>query len=192
MTSNDTSDGGTVPVFRRGDDTNPSHVVLVADADPAVTDEVADALADHYIVRTATTAAEFRDALDDAVSAVLLDPALAADDDVLDRLAADADARVAALVADGSPVDDRFDDHVRKPVSRSTLRATVDRLCQCVAYRDVLDCYFDLAQRVSALPADDPERERLQACLADLETELDEVATPLDSSEIYEAALRGQ
>ena len=192
MTSNDTSDGGTVPVFRCGGESNPGHVVLVADADPAVTDEVADALDGHYIVRTATTAAEFRDALDDAVSAVLLDPTLPEGEETLDRLAADADSRVAALVAEGEPVDERFDDRVRKPVSRSALRATDDRLCRCVSYRDALDRYFDLAQRVSALPADDPERERLQACLAELETELDEVATPLDSSEIYEAALRGQ
>lgn len=191
MTSNHTPDGGAVPVFRRGSDTSPNHVVLVADADPTVVDEVADALESQYIVRTATTADELHDALDDAVSAVLLDPGLPADD-VLDRLADDGDSRVAALADDETVVDDRYDDHVRKPVSRSTLRATVDRLCQCVAYRDALDRYFDLARRVGALSEADPEYDRLRECLDDLEAELDDAATPLDSTEIYEAALRGE
>ncbi|MEF8853851.1 MAG: HalX domain-containing protein [Haloarculaceae archaeon] len=192
MTSNDTSDGGAVPVFPCDDDGCPSHVVVVADADPAVVDDVADALEGRYIVRTATTDEELCDALADGVSAVLLDPTLSASDDVLDRLVDDADTRVAALLAGAGPVDERFDDCVRKPVSRSTLRATVDRLCHCVAYRDALDRCFDLAQRVASLSEDDPEYDRLRERLDELEAELDEAAAPLDSIDVYEAAFRGQ
>lgn len=192
MTSNDTSDGGTAPAVSCEADATPRHVVLVADADPAVVDDVTDALDGRYIVRTATTDAELRDALDDAVSALLLDPTLSASDATLDRLTDDADTRVAGLLDAGDRVDERFDAHVRKPVSRSTLRATVDRLCQCVAYRDALDRYFDLARRVAALSEDDPEYDRLRDCLDELEAELDEAATPLDSTDIYEAAIRGQ
>lgn len=192
MTSNDTHDGGAVPAFRRDDDVCPSHVVLVADDDPTVVADVSDALEDHYVLRTATTGDELRDALDDAVSAVLLDPTLSGSDESLDRLAADADCRVAGLLAAEDRADERFDGHVRKPVCRPALRATVDRLCQCVAYRDALDRYFDLARRVGALSEDDPESDRLHEYLAELEAELDEAATPLDSGDIYEAAIRGQ
>ncbi len=194
MTSNDAPDWGsvTVSVPSREGDARPNHVVLVADVDPTVVDDVVDALADRYIVRTATTDDELRETLDDTVSTVLLDPTLSASDEVIDRLADDSDRRVAGLLVDADPVDERLDGHVRKPVCRSALRTTVDRLCRCVAYRDALDRYFDLARQVSLLSADDPEYDRLCERLDELEAELDEAATPLDTTEVYDAALRGQ
>jgi len=179
--------------LRRGSDARTEQVVLVADADPTVTDEIADALQGHYDVRTVDSDADLLADLDEDVSAVLLDPTLPRADELLDRLASDAGRRVAALVEERrETVDDRFDERVRKPVSRSALRATVDRLCRCVAYRDTLDLYFDLAQALAGLDEDDPQRERLAERLDTLEAELDETAAPLDSPDVYDAALREQ
>lgn len=188
MTANDTQCGSTT-AFRSGEET--VHVVLVAD-DPPVTNEVADALGDGYVVRTAHTRGELLSALDREISAVLINPALADAGAVLERLGTDADCRVAALVDDREPVGERFDDAVHKPLSRSTLRATVDRLCRCVAYSDGLDRYFDLARTLASLAEDDPQRDRLADRLEALEAELDETATPLDSDDVYDAALRGR
>lgn len=192
MTSNNTSEWTSVSGFRRGGGARPDNVVLVADADRAVTDEVAGALRGSYDVRTAHTDEEALAKLDGGVSVVLLDPTLAATDRVLGEVAADAGRRIAALADDRRPVDDRFDERVDKPVSRSALRETVDRLCHGVAYRDALDRYFDLARTLAALDEDDPRRERLAERLESIESELDETATPLDSHEVYEAALRGK
>lgn len=186
MTANNTQCGSTT-VLRSGEGT--IHVVLVAD-DPAVTEEAADILGDGYLVRAAHTRGELLSALDGEVSAVLVDPALADAGAMLDRLATGIDCRVAALVGDRETVDERFDGVVHKPLSRSALRATVDRLCRCVAYSDALDRYFDFARTLASLPADDPQRDRLAARLDALKAELDETATPLDSDDIYDAALR--
>jgi len=191
MTSNDTPQGGSVTAFRRGSDATAGQVVLVADDDPAVADEIADALQEGYVVRTVTAGEELLAALDEDLSVVLLDPRLPTTENALDRLAADVDCRVAALVPDGhDAVDERFDGRVRKPVSRSALRATVDRLCRCVSYRDALDRYFDLAQALAGLDEGDPQRERIAERLDALEAELDETGAPLDSGEVYDAALR--
>jgi CheY-like chemotaxis protein len=179
--------------LQRGGDARAGQVVLVADADPTVTDEIADALRNHYDVRTVDPDEDLLARLDEDVSAVLLDPTLPAASAVLDRLAADVDCRVAALVAEGrETVADRFDGCVGKPVSRSALVATVDRLCRCVAYRDKLDHYFDLAQTLASLDEDHPQHDRLAERLAALEAELDETTAPLDSSDVYDAALREQ
>jgi len=188
MTANDTQCGSTT-ALRSGEGT--VHVVLVAD-EPAVTGEVVDVLGDGYVVRTAHTRGELSSALDEEVSAVLVNPALADAGAALDRLGTGADCRVAALVGDRETVDERFDDALSKPLSRSALRATVDRLCRCVAYSDALDRYFDLARTLASLPEDDPQRDRLSDRLDALEAELDETATPLDSDEVYDAALRGR
>jgi CheY-like chemotaxis protein len=193
MTSNDTPSGGSVTAFRRGSDATAGQVVLVADGDQAVTDEIADALRDGYVVRTAAGGEELLATLDDDLSVALLDPTLPATGGALDRLVADADCRVAAVVTDShDAVDERFDGCVRKPVSRSALRATVDRLCRCVSYRDALDRYFDLARTLAGLDEDDPQRDRLAERLDALEAELDETAAPLDSNDVYDAALREQ
>jgi len=178
---------------REGGDARRGQVVLVADGDPTVTDEIADALRGHYDVRTVDSDEDLLATLDEDVSAVLLDPTRSGAAKLLDRLAADVDCRVAALVDDRrESVDERFDERVRKPVSRSALRATVDRLCRCVAYRDALDQYFALAQTLAGLDQDDPQRERLAERLDALEAELDDTGAPLDTSDVYDAALREQ
>jgi len=178
---------------RQGGDARPGQVVLVADSDPAVTDEIADALRGHYDVRAVDSDEDLLTTLDEDVSAVLLDPTRSGAGELLDRLATDADCRVAALVEDRrESVDERFDERVRKPVSRSALKATVDRLCRCVAYRDALDRYFALSQTLATLDEDDPQRERLTERLDALEAELDDTSAPLDSVDVYDAALRQQ
>lgn len=213
-------------------DGDAEHVVLVADSDPRLTDEVADLLRDDYAVRTAYTSETVLAAVDEDVSVVVLDPSLpnlsvAA---VVDRLAGESgddesdadragddgsptgksvatragdetwsvdadecpdegDWRLAALT-ERRPDDDRFDGHVGKPVSPDALRSTVDRLCQCVAYRDSLDRYYAVARARASLPPDDPQRERLDDRIADIESELDGVADGIDGYDAYEAALR--
>lgn len=208
-------------------DGDAEHVVLVADSDPRLTDEVADLLRGEYVVRTAYTSETVLAAVDDDVSVVVLDPSLPnlSVGAVVDRLAGEAgddgtgddesstagspasrsgdetefvgdgecpdegDWRLAALT-ERRPDDDRFDGHVGKPVSPDALRSTVDRLCRCVAYRDNLDRYYAVARARASLPPDDPQRERLDDRIADLESELDGVADGIDGYDAYEAALR--
>lgn len=175
-----------------GGETNATHVVLVADSDTAVTDEVAELLRDDYTVRTAYASGAVLPSIDDDVSVVLLDPELPGltVESVVERVTSDGvDCRIAALT-ETVTTDDRFDDHVRKPVTAESLRATVDRLCRCVAYRSTLERFYSLSRERAMLPADDPQRDRLDDRLADLQTELDEVVEPLDNDEVYEAALR--
>lgn len=193
MNSDNTRQWGPPHTSHRGreSDTHSSHVVLVADSDPEITDDVAELLRDGYVVRTAYTSEAVLSSVDDDVSVVLLDPALPdlLVDDVIDRLADGGNWRVAALT-ERRPADDRFDGHVSKPVARESLMSTVDRLCHCVAYRDTLDRYYDVAQARATLSSDDPQLDRLDSKLSDIEVELGEVAESIDSDDAYEAALR--
>lgn len=193
MNSNNTRQRGPIADHPgRGSDAQSAHVVLVADSDPAVTDDVAGLLRDNYTVRTAYTSETVLPSIDEDVSVVLLDPTLPglSVETVVERLASgDVDSRIAAL-SEEATADDRFDDLVRKPVSPDSLRSTVDRLCHCVAYRSTLERFYALARERATLSTDDPQRDHLDERLAELEAELDETVAPLDTGDAYEAALR--
>jgi len=188
----DAGGGGRATDRRLDGSDREAHVVVVADSDTAITDDVARLLGDSYAVRTAHGGRAVRSEVDASVSVVLLDPALPglSVGDVFDRLAAETvDSRLAAL-ADGPVTDDRFDDRVGKPVSAGALRRTVDRLCRCVAYRTTLEELYDLATARASLPESDPQCARLDERVADLRADLEEAASALDTTDAFEAALR--
>lgn len=171
-----------------------SRVVLAADRDPDVTDEIAVLLRDSYTVRTAYDSADALASLDADVSVVLLDPALPglSARRVVDRVTTDAvDCQVAAL-ADEEPdaLSTAFDDYLLKPIVTETLRDTVDRLCRRAAYRTALGEYYALAERYATLSEDDPDRDRVRRRLDELSDELDDVFDSLEGSAAYDAALR--
>jgi len=171
-----------------------TRVVLVADSDPAVTDELATHLRSGFTVRTAYDSADALAALDPDVGVVLLDPDLAglSARRVLDRATTDTvDCQVAALAAEATSVDGTaFDEILLKPIAPDHLRETVDRLARRSAYRTGLAEYYALAQRFGSLSPDDPEYDRLTAQLVELSDQLDEVFDTLDGDEAYDAALR--
>jgi len=193
--NSDTHPRGSPGVSHRGDSDGPAAtVVLVADDDPAVTDDIAAVLAEEYAVRTAYDSADALASLDAAVSVVLLDPDLPglSARHVVDRVTSEtADCQVAALVASEPDISTSvYDDYLVKPVSPDELRATVDRLARRAAYRSALGEYYGLAEEYAALAPDDPERECVGNRLDDLDAQLDEVFGSLDTREAYDAALR--
>jgi len=191
---NSVSSGPAVAGRRTDSDASGATVVLVADDDPAVTDDIATVLETEYAVRTAYDSADAIAALDAGVSVVLLDPGLPglSARHVLDRVTSEAvDCQVAALVQSAFDVDaTAYDAALVKPVPPDELRATVDRLARRAAYRTALSEYYDLAERYAALSPDDPERDHLGNRLDDLSAQLDEVFGTLDTREAYDTALR--
>lgn len=186
--------GPAISGRRTGSAALDSRVVLVADGDPTVTDEIAALLRDSYTVRTAYDSADALASLDASVSAVLLDPDLPGLSAriVLDRATTDAvDCQVAALTREEPDLDaSEFDDYVEKPVDPDALRDAVERLCRRAAYRTTLEEYYALAERYATLPEDDPDHDRLGRRLDDLSDDLDDVFVTLDGPEAYDAALR--
>jgi len=170
----------------------PPQVVLVADRDPTVTDELAEVLREAFIVRSAYDSADALASLDSEVSVALLDPTIPglSARRVVERVRTDgADCQVAALT-DG-PLDveaTAFDDYLVKPVAHDSLTETVERLGRRAAYRTTLEAYYLVAHERAT--ADGAERERLDRRLAELDDRLDDVFGSLEGSEAYDAALR--
>lgn len=190
-----TQDTHTDPALptRDSDDALGTRVVLVADSDPAVTDELAAHLRSEFTVRTAYDSADALAALDPDVGVVLLDPELAglSARRVVDRATTDTvDCQVAALAAAADVDETAFDEVLVKPVAPDSLRTTVGHLARRSAYRTGLAEYYAVAQRCGTLSPDDPEYDRLTARLDDLSDRLDGVFGTLDGDEAYDAALR--
>jgi len=195
MHQDNSGSGGPAVVGRRGDDDAFGvTVVLVADDDPTVTDEIVSLLESEYEVRTAYDSADAIAGLDAAVSVVLLDPDLAglSARHVLDRVTSEAvDCQVAALLdAERDLTGTAFDASLVKPVAPNELRETVDRLARRAAYRTALSEYYALAEEYATRSSDDPERDHVGARLDDLRAQLDEVFGTLDTREAYDTALR--
>ncbi|MFB6073256.1 MAG: response regulator transcription factor [Halobacterium sp.] len=183
-----------------GDETTPT--VLVVDDERGLADLYSIWLEDDYDVRTAYDGETALDALDDAVDVVLLDRQMpdVSGDDVLDALRERGlDCRVAMVTAvepELDIVDLGFDDYLRKPVDRDTLRATVDRMLRRSSYDDTVQEYFSVARK-HALLADsedpsvtDSERfDRLESRLEGLRGNLDDVVADFDDED-YEVLFR--
>jgi len=172
-------------------------VILVADGDPAVTDRIASSLRDQYTVRTAYTARETLDSLDDDVGVVIIDDEMSDLDSasIVDRirdrellcqvcvLTHDVDSDVAL----GSPPDARL----RKPVSRTELKGTVERLLLRATYRAKLEKYYALSRRRASLAASGAGEDAatLDDRLQTLRDELADALGSLDYEEAFEIAL---
>jgi len=134
-----------------------SATVLVVEDDDAVARLFAEWLDEEYDVRVAGTADAGLDALDDAVDVVLLDRKLPNGDgvDVAQRIQrGQADpcvVMVTSVEPDFDIVDLAVDDYLVKPVERATLRATVARLADRLAYDSELREYYALARKRAVL-----------------------------------------
>jgi len=194
MKQDNSGSSGSAVVGRRTSDATGATVVLVADDDPAVTDDIAAVLETDYEVRTAYDSADAIAVLDVEVSVVLLDPNLPglSARHVLDRVTAEAvDCQVAALVeTDMDLTATAYDAALTKPVDPDKLRDTVGRLARRAAYRTALSEYYDLAERYASLSPEDPEREHVRDRLDDLSAQLDDVFGTLETREAYDTALR--
>jgi DNA-binding response OmpR family regulator len=176
--------------------------VLVVDDEEGLADLYAIWLRDRYTVETAYDGEAALDALDEDVDAVLLDRQMpgVSGDDALDAIRERGlDCRVAMVTAvepELDIVDLGFDDYLRKPVDRETLRETVDRLLRRSTYDDTVQQYFAVARKHALLrESNDPsvtesaEFEALEGRLDDLRSRLDDVVEDFDEDD-YEVLFR--
>jgi DNA-binding response OmpR family regulator len=192
MNPDETADGESARRDRSRDSGPHGQVVLVADGDPTVTDELAAVLRERFTVRSAYDSADALASLDPDVSVALLDaelPGLSAQR-VVDRVRTDdADCQIAALADEPVDVESTaFDDYLLKPVDDDRLTETVERLSRRATYRTTLEEFFRVARERAN--ADGEERDRLDRRLAELDDSLDDVFRSLDGPEAYDAALR--
>ncbi|MFB6268689.1 MAG: response regulator [Halobacterium sp.] len=176
--------------------------VLVVDDEQGLADLYAIWLKDRYTVETAYDGESALDALDEDVDVVLLDRQMpgVSGDAVLDAVRERGlDCRVAMVTAvepELDILDLGFDDYLRKPVDRETLRETVSRLLRRSAYDDAVQEYFAAARKHALLTeSDDPsvtdaERfDELEARLDELRGRLDDVVGDFDDDD-YEVLFR--
>lgn len=176
--------------------------VLVVDDEEGLADLYAIWLRDRYTVETAYDGEAALAALDEDVDVVLLDRQMpgVSGDDVLETVRERGlDCRVAMVTAvepELDIVDLGFDDYLRKPVDRETLRETVDRLLRRSAYDETVQRYFAAARKHALLTeSNDPgvtestEFEALEDRLDDLRNRLDDAVDDFDEDD-YEVLFR--
>ncbi|GAA0273639.1 response regulator [Halobacterium noricense] len=176
--------------------------VLVVDDEEGLADLYAIWLRDRYTVETAYDGEAALAALGEDVDAVLLDRQMpgVSGDDVLDTIRERGlDCRVAMVTAvepELDIVDLGFDDYLRKPVDRETLRETVNRLLRRSAYDETVQQYFAAARKHALLTeSNDPsvtesaEFEALEDRLDDLRSRLNDVVNEFDEDD-YEVLFR--
>jgi len=191
------SDADTRKTDGRGETT-----VLVVDDEEGLADLYSIWLRDSYTVRTAYNGAEAVDELDDDVDVVLLDRQMPdrSGDEVLGTIRdRDLECRVAMVTAVEPELDIvglGFDDYLRKPVDRDTLREAVVRLLRRSTYDDTVQEYFSVARKHALLAdSEDPsvtesaEFAQLESRLDDLRGDLDDVVADFDSDD-YEVLFR--
>ncbi|WP_164471624.1 response regulator [Halosimplex salinum] len=192
MNTDNTTGGKATAPNRSRDDTAATRVVLVADRDPTVTDDIAAVLRDSYTVRSAYDSADALASLDPDVSVALLDTEMAglSPRRVLERVrTGSVDCQVAALTDEALDLDaSAFDEYLVKPVAPDHLVETVDRLSRRATYRTTLEEYYQTASERATAAGD--RKERLDDRLAELDEQLDDVFVSFEGSEAYDAALR--
>ncbi|QLH80141.1 response regulator [Halosimplex pelagicum] len=192
MNPDETADSESASRDRSRDSGLQRRVVLVADRDPTVTDELAAVLRERFTVRSAYDSADALASLDPDVSVALLDPSIPglSAQRVVDRVRTDdADCQVAALTDEPLDVESTaFDDHLVKPVDDDHLTETVEQLSRRATYRTTLEAFYRVARERA--DASDEKRDRLDRRLAELDDSLDDVFRSLDGPEAYDTALR--
>lgn len=177
--------------------------VLVVDDEPDVADAYAAQLTDEYIVSTAYGGEEALEQLDDSVDVVLLDrrmPGISGDEVLETIRERNLQVRVAMVTAvdpDFDIIEMPFDDYVIKPVSRSDLFETIERLLTCSEYEERLRRYYALSAKHATLVANKPESELAENdAFKQLQLEMDQIASELDqtisefSEDDFDAAFR--
>ena len=132
--------------------------VLVVDDEPDVADTYALFLSDDHETTTAYRGAEAIERVDDGVDVVLLDRRMpdVSGDEVLDRIReASHDCTVimvTAVDADLNILEMDFDDYLSKPITRETLRETVEQhVDRNRPNDDRLDDFFGMVSKLSVL-----------------------------------------
>ena len=163
--------------------------VLIVDDERDVADAYAAQLEDRYDVITAYSGEDALETLGPGVDVVLLDRRMpdVSGDEVLETIReGHLDARVAMVTAvdpDFDIIEMPFDDYVVKPVVRSDLRETIDRMLKCAAYEKHVREFFALTSKYAALKASKPEPElETNEEFEELEAEIDRRRRSLDEA----------
>ncbi|WP_049985397.1 response regulator transcription factor [Halobellus rufus] len=179
-------------------------MVLVVEDEPDLADLYATWLRDEYRVRVAYGGREALDELDDEVDVVLLDrrmPDLSGDEAltaIRDRGFGCRVAMVTAVEPDFDIVEMGFDDYLVKPVSRDSLKETVENLLRRSRYDDGIQELFALASKKALLESEKDaatleaheEYQELTERVRELRSDLDETLTSFDEEHDFTAMYR--
>lgn len=133
--------------------------VLVVDDEPGIVEIYEAWLEDDYRVLTASNGTEALSLLDDGIDVVLLDRRMerVTGDEVLNEIRRlDLDCRVAMITAvepDIDIIELGFDEYLTKPVSREEVLRTVDRLLDLQECDELVQEFFALTTKKTALEA---------------------------------------
>ncbi|WP_336022526.1 HalX domain-containing protein [Halobellus salinisoli] len=179
-------------------------MVLVVEDEPDLADLYATWLKDEYRVRVAYGGREALDELDDEVDVVLLDrrmPDLSGDEALAAIRERDVGCRVAMVTAvepDFDIVAMGFDDYLVKPVSRSSLKETVESLLRRNRYDNGIQELFALASKKALLESEKDaatldaheEYQELTDRVRELRSQLDETLSTFDDEHDFTAMYR--
>jgi DNA-binding response OmpR family regulator len=171
--------------------------VLVVEDERELADLFTDWLSDSYDVRTAYSATDALEKLDEEVDVVLLDrrlPERSGDEliEVVEEQNYDClVAMVTAVDPDFDMLELGFDAYVVKPVERPELEALVNRLLARSLYSEEVQRYFSLASKRATLETSKTDQElaendRYEALCAELDEmreELDQLVSRLDEDD---------
>jgi DNA-binding response OmpR family regulator len=170
--------------------------ILVVDDERGLADLYTIWLRDRYTVDVAYDGETALQELNEDTDVVLLDRQLpdVSGDDILETIRERGlDCRVAMVTAVEPQldiVDLGFDDYLRKPVDRETLRDVVTRLLRRSAYDATVQQYFATAQKRALLlesnragVTDSVEFQQLEAELTELRDRLDAVLADFDDED---------
>jgi DNA-binding response OmpR family regulator len=170
--------------------------ILVVDDERGLADLYTIWLRDRYTVDVAYDGETALQELNEDTDVVLLDRQLpdVSGDDILETIRERGlDCRVAMVTAVEPQldiVDLGFDDYLRKPVDRETLRNVVTRLLRRSAYDATVQQYFATAQKRALLlesnragVTDSVEFQQLEAELTELRDRLDAVLADFDDED---------
>ena len=175
--------------------------VVIVEDERELADTYARWLATDYDVRTAYSAEEALEAIDESVDAVLLDRRLPdrSGSAVLERIrGAGIDCAVAIITAvdpDFDIVEMGFDDYVVKPVLRAELLETVSRLIRITAYDARYRESFGLVRKLTVLEgektadelADSEEYDRLREAFETVQEEIESTLEAFDDEDFATA-----